>query len=235
MCGRVTLTLDKELIMEILGDLYEVTNTPDLPMVPAYNIGPTEKLLAVVAGNDGYRAGQLTWGLIPHWTKEDEKVAGLINARSETLHEKPAFRQAFERRRCIILADHFFEWRREKAKRVYAFQTKDQTLKPFAGVYNVYRKKDGCQISTCAILTCEPNELMAPIHDRMPVILNENSIHHWLKAEETMDDLKKLFKPYPKDRMTAYEVSSYVNSVRNKGPETLLPISEGPGQIRLDL
>lgn len=235
VCGRVTLTLDKETIMNILGDIYDVTNTPELPYVPAYNIAPSENVLSVISSETGRRAGSLTWGLIPHWTAEDNISYGLINARSESVHEKPAFRQAFSERRCIVLADHFFEWKREKEKRAFAFQVKDQSLMPLAAIYNIYTRSDGSKISTCAVLTCEPNGVMQPIHNRMPVILMQKDIDSWLSGYTSQDDLKQILKPYPDSMMTTYEVSSYVNSPRHKEIRTLMPIGDGPTQLTLDL
>lgn len=225
MCGRVTLTLDKELIMEILNEVYEVNNEPALPMVPNYNMAPSNQLLSVISTGEARRAGLLTWGFVPKWTKEGAISHGLINARSETVDVKPTFRDAFESRRCIILADRFYEWKREAVKRPFVFGLCDQPLMPLAGVYTIYTKSDGTKLSSCAVLTCAPNEIMKPIHNRMPVILTPEAVDPWLSRHTSKDILKSLMIPYPSGFMATYEVSDYVNSVKNNGTRCVAPVS----------
>lgn len=220
MCGRVTLTLDKQMILDILADVFEVANTPALSHVPNYNIGPSQQLLSVIQRENPIkgsqrRAGNLTWGFIPSWTKEEDINYSLINSRSETVHEKPAFKSSFESKRCIIMADSFYEWKKGKIKRPYRFQLTDQTLFPMAGIYNTYTKKDGSKLYTCSILTCGPNSVMSPIHQRMPVILRPDTSAIWLNKEAEQKELMKLLKPYPSHLTKAYEVSDYVNSLKH--------------------
>ena len=225
MCGRVTLTLDKETIMEILDEVYEVSNEPALPTVPNYNMAPSNQLLSVISTGEERRAGLLTWGFVPKWIDEASISHGLINARSETVDVKPTFRDAFESRRCIILADRFYEWKREAAKRPFVFQSCDQPLMPLAGVYTIYTKSDGTKLSSCAVLTCAPNEIMKPIHHRMPVILTPEGVAPWLNQRTSKDILKSLMVPYPVECMSRYEVSDYVNSVKNNGARCIAPLN----------
>lgn len=224
MCGRVTLTIDKEELMEILGDIYGVEDVVDIPNTPSYNIGPSSDLLSVIEAKDRRRAGLLTWGFVADWVKEDKINHGLINARSESIDVKPSFKKSFENRRCIVFANHFYEWKRDKVKRPYLFQVTDQPLMPLAGIYSIYTKKDGSKLSTCALVTCGPNEVMAPIHHRMPVILRPENMGIWLSKTSTNEGLQELMKPYPPEFTQAYEVSSYVNSVKNKGEKCIEPI-----------
>ena len=221
MCGRVTLTLDKDLIMEILEDVYDVSNSPTLPAVPQYNVTPSEQLLSVIENKGSRRAGLLTWGFVPKWTKEDAIKHSLINARSETVYEKPTFKESFRTKRCLLLADHFYEWQRASTKKPYLFSITDQPLMPMAGIYTTYTKNDGSRLSTCAILTCDPNKVMAPIHHRMPVILTPDGIKQWLNPSADQQTLQTLMVPYASEHTKTYEVSTYVNSVANKGPECI--------------
>lgn len=225
MCGRVTLTLDKELIMELLDEMYEVENTPLLPSVPRYNVAPGDQLLSLVQGHKSLRAGLLTWGFVPKWTKENAIKHSLINARSETALEKPTFKASFQTKRCILLADHFYEWKKGTVKRPYLFSITDQPLMPMAGLYTTYTRKDGSRLNTCAILTCAPNNVMAPIHHRMPVILPPDALKQWLNPTADMATLQSLMVPYAAETTTAYQVSTYVNTVANKGPECIQPLT----------
>jgi len=226
MCGRVTLTLDKQMIQEILGDVFNVSNTPALENTPNYNIAPTNDLLSIIQTNDTYRAGQLKWGFVPTWAKNESVGYTLINARSETVDTKQTFKDSFQTKRCILLADSFYEWKREKAKRPFRFQTTDQPLIPFAGIYSQFIRKDGSKLFTCSILTCEPNEMMSTIHNRMPVILNPDTSKIWLNNTSDLSLLKSLCVPYSDDLMTMYEVSSYVNSVKHNSIKCIEPIEE---------
>ncbi len=224
MCGRVTLTLDKDLIMEILEEVYDIDNTPTLPTVPSYNVAPGDQLLSVIETNTSRRAGLLTWGFVPKWTKEDAIKHSLINARSETAFEKPTFKDSFQTKRCILLADHFYEWKRAAVKRPYLFSITDQPLMPLAGLYTTYTRSDGSSLSSCAVLTCDPNDVMVPIHHRMPVILTPDTVKQWLNPTSDMNTLRALMVPYATEYTQAYEVSTYVNTVGNKGSECIKPL-----------
>jgi putative SOS response-associated peptidase YedK len=226
MCGRVTLTLDKESILNILGDLFDVKNEAPISNVPDYNIGPSKDLLAIINNHNMNKAGYLKWGLVPSFSKDTHHAYSMINARCETIDIKPSFKKSFESKRCILLADSFYEWKRDKKKQVFRFQLKDQILMPFAGIYSSYTQNDGSKLYTCSILTCEANELMSKIHHRMPLILNQTSSKTWLDNKSSSKDLKALFNPYPSQQMTSYEVSSYVNSIKNNSIACIQPANQ---------
>lgn len=226
MCGRVTFTLDKDTVMEILGDIFNVSNQPSLPAEPNYNIGPSSNLLSVIETDAIRRAGYLKWGFVPSWAKDKSISYSLINARSETVDTKAMFRDSFKTKRCILLADSFYEWKREKTKRPFRFQITDQPLMPFAGIYSKYIRKDGSSLFTCSVLTCEPNGIMSPIHNRMPVILTPDAVNGWLDQTAEPSSLKDLLTPYDASKMSVYEVSPFVNSVKNNSPKCIEPIGD---------
>ena len=215
MYGRVSLTLDKQTVLNILGDVFNVSNTPDITTSPNYNIAPSTNLLSIINTGKSYHAGHLKWGFVPTWAKDDSIGYSMINARSETIETKTAFKESFSSKRCILLADSFYEWKREKNKRPFRFQTTDQSLIPFAGIYSKYTRKDGSLLYTCSILTCQPNETMAKIHNRMPVILNPNTSKIRLDKSSQIQTLKNLCLPYSDKNMSLYEVNSFVNSAKN--------------------
>jgi putative SOS response-associated peptidase YedK len=172
---------------------------------PRYNIAPTQPVLTVIKPD---QAKEMVWGLIPNWSKEPKYI---INARSETLDEKASFSESFQHRRCLILADGFYEWRRAgKAKQAFYFQMKDGHSFAFAGIWDRWRNGE-TKIDSCAIITTNANELLEPIHDRMPVILREESYKYWLDQEANPGELKKLLEPYSSDEMKSHPVSSQVN------------------------
>jgi putative SOS response-associated peptidase YedK len=161
----------------------------------------------------------------PPWA-DDPKVGNrMINARSETVATSGAFRSAFRRRRCLVVSDGFYEWQRqEKRKQPFYIHMRDDSPFAFAGLWEVWEGKDGTVLETCTVLTTEPNELMRPIHNRMPVILDRESYDLWLDPEmREPDPLKALLRPYPEDKMAAYPVSLLVNSPANDVPECLEP------------
>lgn len=217
MCGRYSLTADAE---ELARRFEFASDWRDL--VPRYNIAPTQQVLAVVGGDDR-RAGLMRWGLIPHWAKERKSGRPLINARAETVAERPAFRAAFRRRRCLVLADGFYEWQQTGGgKRPMRIVLESGEPFAFAGLWSVWTDPEGRRIPSCAIITTEANELVRPIHERMPVILPADAEAFWLDAE--VDDpgaLGSLLTPYPIEEMDVYEVSSLVNSAANDGPEVI--------------
>ena len=167
----------------------------------------------------------MIWGLIPSWSREP---AGLINARAETLEEKPSFSESFARRRCLILADGFYEWRRNgKQRHPYYFQMKDEAPFAFAGLWDRWRKPDdetssvrrSAAITTCSIITTTPNELLATIHDRMPVILAPEDYAKWLNENARPDALREMLAPFPASEMKSFPVSSEVNHAAAEGPQ----------------
>ncbi len=220
MCGRFTLWVQ-------FGDLLKAFPDFEFPgaLPPRYNIAPTQDVAAVP--NDGLNTVNLFhWGLVPFWAKDPSIGARLINARSETASEKPAFRAAYRRRRCLILADGFYEWRSEPGSRtktpMYVRLASGEPF-AFAGLWEIWRPDD-TPLMSCTILTTQPNELVSPIHNRMPVILPREAYDRWLDPTEVRSGaLDDLLVPYPAEAMTAYPVSTFVNSPANDAPQAIVP------------
>jgi len=209
LCGRYTLrSVDR--IRIALGNRVQFDS-----VVPRYNIAPSQPVLTVVPVD---KVHELTWGLVPNWSKE---AKGIINARSETLDDKASFRESFELRRCLILADGFYEWRRVgKARQAFYFQMKDEHAFAFAGIWDRWKSRE-VKIKSCAIVTTDANELLAPVHDRMPVILREESYERWLDPKVSPTELKKLLEPYSSEEMKSHPVSSQVNFADAEGRELI--------------
>jgi putative SOS response-associated peptidase YedK len=224
MCGRFTMTVDPAQ----LQDTFPWLNVPE-GIGPRYNIAPTQPV-AVVPNNDENRIEFFNWGLIPSWAKDPSIGNRLINARAETLAEKPAFRAAFRRRRCLVLADGFFEWRKDPGKKVkQPMYIRLNTGEPFAfaGLWEVWNSADGSQILSCTIITTEPNELVSDIHNRMPVILPREAYSAWLNPSEVQPaELGDLLRPYPSTELAAYPVSTIVNSPGNDTPACVVPLTQ---------
>lgn len=221
MCGRFTITLAAEDVREQL----ELGEMP-ADWQPRFNVAPTQAVPAVL--DDTARSVEwLRWGLIPFWAKDESIGSRLINARSETVMEKPSFRQAFARRRCLILADGFYEWKRPKEKKApstpYYFQRKDQQAFAFAGLWEQWRDPNGKDVRSCTLLTTAANGVVAPVHDRMPVMLSGKDLWAWLAEAEPEKHLA-LLKPFPADWMSAVPVSRAVNSPQLDGPDLLRPV-----------
>ncbi len=217
MCGRYSLIAD-------LGELARRFEFDGdwLAFESKYNVAPTQDVLTVVGG-EPRRAGFMRWGLIPHWAKDPKIGARMINARAETVAEKPAFRDALRRRRCLVLADGFYEWQRDGSVR-RPMRVVLRTGEPFAfaGLWSVWRGPDGNRIPSCAIITTAANDLLSPIHDRMPVILPGDMEGFWLdRGVEDPGALSSVLASHPHDSMELYEVSSLVNSSANDRPEVM--------------
>ena len=193
---------------------------------PRYNIAPTQDVLAVRNDGDGNRAEMMRWGLVPSWAKDPKIGSRMINARSETLSERPSFRTAYRRRRCLIVVDSFYEWKREGRSRTpMRIMLDSGELFAFAGLWETWKRPDDSWMLSCTIVTTSANELVAGIHDRMPVILDGDVESVWLDPD--IDDtvaLSELLVPYPSELMTAYEVSRIVNSAANDVPECIAPV-----------
>ena len=220
MCGRYSLVMD----LSALAQRFEFDDA-ELSAEPAYNIAPTQQALTVREEGGGRTASFMRWGLIPSWAKDMSIGARMINARAETVADKPAFRTALRRRRCLVLADGFYEWQRvpgSKAKRPMRITLRTGEPFAFAGLWEEWRDPEGTIISSCTIITTTPNELLAPIHDRMPVILSRDVEPLWLDSSVGEPGLlANVLRPYPADAMDAYEVSPLVNSAANDTPEVL--------------
>jgi putative SOS response-associated peptidase YedK len=222
MCGRITLTLS----LEEVADRYNVAEK--IEWTPRYNIAPQQPVPVII--NDGRNHLELfRWGLIPFWAEDPAVGNRLINARAETVESKPSFRHSFRRQRCLILADGFYEWKKEgNKKRPFHFLLHSQEIFGFAGLWDAWKNPEGKVIRTCTIITINSNELVSHVHDRMPVILPRDKEELWLDPLRTdVPELKSVLLPYPADLMEFYEVSAYVNSITHDDPECIKPL---PGQ-----
>lgn len=221
MCGRFTLRVSPEQI----AALFSVEQMP--PLAPRYNIAPTQPVLAIrdsYAGN-GREATFLNWGLIPSWSTDPGIGSRMINARAETAAEKPSFRAAFKYRRCLIPADGFYEWQKVAGgKQPQLIGMKDGSPFGFAGLWEHW-EREGSVIESCTILTTEPNDLLASVHNRMPVILHPEDYEEWLdRTIQKADPLLHLLRPFPAEQMSYRPVSTHVNNPRNEDPACVAPL-----------
>jgi putative SOS response-associated peptidase YedK len=225
MCGRFTLT-DPD--PRRLRTRFDLDDSVELDERPRFNIAPTDRVLAIREGGEGRREpGRLRWGLMPEPRAEGHR--SLINARAETIDRQPAFREPFLRRRCLVPADGFYEWRAtESGKRPVWISRADGELFAFAGIWSEVPGRNGESIHSCAIVTCEPNELIRPIHDRMPVVLMPDAEARWLEPGAGEEELASLLVPAPEDLLVAREVVDAVNDVREEGPHLLDPREAQP-------
>ena len=218
MCGRFVLDENPEVIQKA----FDLDNIPTIES--RFNIAPTQPV-AVITNQDPKSLDYHKWGLIPSWSK-DPKIGGkMFNARSETAHEKPSFRAAFKRRRCLIPATGFYEWTsRDGGKVPMYIHMKNGEPFAFAGLWEIWNSPEGDEIRSCTILTGEPNELIKPLHHRMAIILAPSDYEMWLTTDEVaVDEVKSVLNPYPSEAMTYYEVPKTVNSVANEGPHLIEP------------
>ena len=193
---------------------------------PSFNVAPTDNV-AVVLNNGVKQLVAMRWGLVPFWATDPKIASKHINARAETLTVRPAFKDAFKRRRCLVVADGFFEWQKQGATKIPLFiHLEPERPFGFAGLYEIWTPPLGEKLVTCTIITTEPNELVRPIHDRMPVILPKDAEDFWLdSAVEDHTRLLDLLQPYQASDMSAFTVSKLVNSVKNNSPECIQPVS----------
>ena len=222
MCGRFTLTVDAAELQAAFPGLQLPEDQSHLS--PRYNIAPTQPVTAILNG-DNINLRQLQWGLIPFWSQDSQTGARLINARAETLADKPSFRMALRRWRCLILADGFYEWQRlsNGHKQPIYVRLRSGGVFAFAGLCESWSPpgSDSADVlHSCAIITTEPNELLQPIHNRMPVILPSSSYEVWLEPGDVAPSaLQLMLRPYPAVEMSAYAVSRTVNNPRNDSPD----------------
>ncbi len=220
MCGRYTVSNPGEILPELVGG-------GDCPETAArYNVAPTQLALVVVAGEDGSRrAVEMRWGLVPYWAEAPEIGQRMINARSETAAEKPAFRDSFKRRRCLVAADGFYEWQKVPGgKQPFLIRLEGGAPLGFAGLWDRWHGPRGRVLETFAVLTTTPNELVEPIHDRMPVILTREGRAVWLRSDAGTDELRDVLNPYAAGEMEAIPVSDYVNSPAHDSLECMQPV-----------
>jgi putative SOS response-associated peptidase YedK len=236
MCGRFAQPRSSEELARIFG----ATDTASLPG-ERYNVAPTDEVSAVVEHHGDRAVEAFRWGLVPVFASGPREGARLINARAETVEASPAFRAPFRRWRCIVPADAFYEWRREGVPGLpttparsgrrgrsdpFAVRPRDGGILALAGLWSVWRDPEtAARLYSCTILTTAPNALLAPIHDRMPVILDPTDWDAWLHEETPIEDLRPLLVPAPEGTLEAYPVSPAVNNVRSDGPELLAPLT----------
>jgi putative SOS response-associated peptidase YedK len=217
MCGRYRLSRRKDL----LAERFDVE--PDDEWVPRYNIAPTQNVPVIRQHPDEPKrlGSQMRWGLIPFWAKGPSIGFKMINARAESLATKPAFRESLRKRRCLIPADAFYEWRKNrKVKTPFCFTMADDSIFAFAGIWDSWRNPEGKAIETCSIITTTPNALLTDIHDRMPVILPDDAYDLWLDPGfQKVDAICDLLKPFDPALMRRFEVSSRVNLAKYDDPE----------------
>ena len=224
MCGRFALTVDPNHLQEA----FPWAVIPN-DLNPRYNIAPSQPV-AVIPNTGDNVVSMYKWGLIPSWSKDPSIGDRMINARSESLAEKPSFRNAFRRRRCLILADGFYEWKLStgaKIKQPIYIRLEDGRPFAFAGLWEFWKSPDGTEIRSCTIITTQPNSLLQPIHNRMPVILAPDAYRVWLSPDDQAATLlNKLLVPYPPEEMVAIPVSKLVNSPQYDSPELIKPVGE---------
>lgn len=230
MCGRFVSAAPADELAK-----YFSASPPEQVLEENFNVAPTTSVYAVRA-SDGHRSlATLRWGLVPFWAKDLKIGSRMINARSETVADKPAFRRAFAKRRCLIPADGFYEWEKiegSKSKQPWYIHRVDDEPLAFAGLWELWHPKDdegndvpdADPVVTCTILTCEANATMEPIHDRMPVMIAPNRWDDWLAPDSDGELVRSLMVPAPDSLLTMYPISTAVNSVRNRGPELLEPV-----------
>jgi putative SOS response-associated peptidase YedK len=230
MCGRYTLVHPSEIVNDaVLAQRQAAAHIAHWLLEPRYNIGPQQQILTVVGAEGGRELRVMRWGFQPGWFKPSSKVPPPFNARSESLVERPMFRGAVRSARCLIPADGFYEWKvveGQKRKQPYYIRLRGNGVFYFAGLYTSARADEtGEDTVSCAIVTCAPNELMAGIHNRMPVILTSTAAAYWSDpAVKDADEVVSLLEPCDADAMVVYPVSSAVSLPRNDGPELIEPL-----------
>ncbi|MCC6484430.1 MAG: SOS response-associated peptidase [Armatimonadetes bacterium] len=231
MCGRYTLT---EVSPEALRKIFLLQHVPELR--PRYNIAPSQDIAVIREGRDtGARnVEMLHWGLIPSWAKEEKIGNRMINLRAETVAQKPGFKGAFRYRRCLIPADGFYEWALpDSSPRKQPVYIRRIDAQPFAfgGLWDRWVSPDGADIESCTIITTQPNNLISPLHDRMPVIIGPQNYAEWLSPENhDTQTLLRLLAPSPSEELEAYPVSPIVNNPRNEDPACIAPLAQPSGQ-----
>ena len=240
MCGRFVSTHSAEQIADHFGASFEGDAPPE-----NFNVAPTNDVLAVVSTSSGLAVEHFQWGLVPVWAKDIKIGSSMINARAETIADKPAFKGVFKRYRCIIPMDGFYEWQAARAgspvnakgkpvKQPMFISRVDGELLAVAGIWSAWRDRagpaDAPWLHTCAVITTSANNTMAPVHDRMPVILPARAWEKWLDPGTDIEELHQLLVPAPDSLLTMHKVATDVNNVRNKGPELIAPLEPGAAE-----
>ena len=220
MCGRFV----QYTLFPLLEKEFALKFGADTPLRQSWNIAPTQQV-PVVVNEGGNRLITCRWGLIPSWSRDAAIGSRMINARAETLAEKPSFKGPLRKHRCLVVADGFYEWKKTESGKIPVYITgKDRRPMGFAGLYSDWTPPEGERIRTCTIVTTQPNELLEPIHNRMPVIINPDDRLMWLDPDEhDPEKLVPLLSPYPSDGLEVWEVSRAVNSPSNNSPQLIDP------------
>lgn len=222
MCGRFALYSNVSEIREAFK-IQQVRWEPEA----SYNVAPSQEVAVVVNRESGRSLEKMMWGLIPFWAKDDKIGSKMINARSETLSQKPSFKRPFKSQRCLVVANGFYEWTKTERGKVPMFiQLEPQRLLGLAGLFDVWKSPQGQDVFSCTIVTTEANDFMQPIHGRMPLILAKSQEAEWLDpATPDIDGWLRAIGPYPNQEMEAYEVSRLVNSPQNNSMECIQPFT----------
>lgn len=218
MCGRYTLKTP----LNVLTERFDIEEAPS-SIIPSYNIAPTQHVATVLSENGKRKLEMLHWGLIPSWADDPEIGNRMINARAETVAEKPSYRKAFKKSRCLILADGFYEWQKtDSGKQPFHIRMQDGAPFAFAGLWEIWDKGDG--LRSCTIITTDANDLVGEVHNRMPVILHPEDYAMWLDPDfDEREPLTTLLKPFPAEAMETYMVSRRVNKPSNNEPGVMEP------------
>lgn len=223
MCGRFVVSYTYDQLVAFLGNAFDIFDLDENVAIPNYNVAPGQQVISVISDGTNYRVGTLKWGLVPSFSKDEKSGYKMINARRETIHIKPSFKQSFFQKRCVILANGFYEWKRKDgSKKPHYITLNDQEMFLMAGLWSGYQKEDGSMLYTTTIITTEANEKMSDLHDRMPVILDLDAARVWLNPKErNIEILDSLLTQYPNELIDYYEVSNLVNNVRNNDVECI--------------
>lgn len=215
MCGRFSMAINKEEFYDYLYDQFDIDEVDPSILVPRYNVAPGQNVITVIHDGERHRVGEIKWGFVPHFAKDEKVGYKMINARSETVDELPSFKRAFQSKRCVVLADGYYEWSNKVPYRVIK---DDKSVFPMAGLWEQYIREDGTKLYTCTILTTKANKKISEIHDRMPVILDKQGLNIWLNQESNYEEVKGLLEHYESGELQFYEVSTFVNNASNEGP-----------------
>lgn len=226
MCGRVSMSQPKSVVRQYLQKTFDIDDLPDTIRLPRYNMAPGQTLVTVLNDGKKHRVGEIKWGFVPPFAKDEKIGYSMINAKSETLAEKPSYKDSFRSRRCVVLADGFYEWKTVgTSKQPYRFTMGEGTLFALAGLWTQYVKEDGSKLFTCTIVTTQASEDIADLHDRMPVILEGEDLATWLNPSATdLQALTKILKPLQTGRLVRYPVSDLVNKPQNETPDCIRPL-----------
>lgn len=228
MCGRFTLGVDEIELKEFIQNVFDIKQSNVELKVPRYNVAPGQDVLSVISDGEKYRIGYLKWRFVPAFAKDEKSSFKMINAKLETLSERVSYKKSFQSKRCVILADGFYEWEKgTSGKQPMHIKLSSKKIFPMAGLWSTYIREDGSKLHSCTIITTEANKLLGKIHDRMPVILNPDNLSLWLDPKlQDMNSLSQLLVPYDSIEMEMHPVPKLVNQVANDSVECIKNIAE---------